>query len=156
MKNKIINWKLLRFLDNLYLYYELDINIDCLKHLTNWLYESHPFISNKQYQYLKYCCIRDSIPRGFITNPFTVYKSNLTNKYYVLSKYNENKYPTLYNLQSYLERGAVLYNSIIDIDPDTIIIYREGRTSIDSIKLEIDKEIFYRPIDLFLYIWRYY
>lgn len=154
MKDKIINWKLLRFLDNLYLYYELDINIDCLKNLTNWLYKSHPFIPSKA-QYLKYCCINDSIPRGFITNPFTVYKSNLTNKYYVLSKYNENKYPTLYNLQFYLERGAVLYNSIIDIEPDTII-YREGQTSIDSIKLEIDKEIFYRPIDLFLYIWRYY
>ena len=155
MKNKIINWKLLRYYDNLYLYYELDINIDCLKRLTSWLYKSHPFIPSKA-QYLEYCCLNDSIPRGFLTNPFTVYKSNLTDKYYILSRYSENKYPTLYNLQSYLERGAVLYNSIIDIDPNTIIIYREGQTSIDSIKLEIDKEIFYRPIDLFLYIWRYY
>ena len=96
-----------------------------------------------------------SIPRSFITNPFIVYKSNLTDKYYILSKYSENKYPTFYDLQSYLEQGAVLYNSIIDIDPDTII-YKEGQISIDSIKLKIDIEIFYRPIDLFLYIWKYY
>lgn len=155
MKNKIINWKLLRFFDNyLYLYYELDINIDCLKNLRNWLYKSHPFIPNKR-QYLEYCCMTASIPRSFITNPFKVYKSNLTDKYYILSKYSENKYPTFYDLQSYLEQGAVLYNSIIDIDPDTII-YKEGQISIDSIKLKIDIEIFYRPIDLFIYIWKYY
>lgn len=155
MKNKIINWKLLRFFDdNIHLYYELDINIDCLKNLTNWLYKSHPFIPSKA-QYLEYCCLNNSISRSFITNPFTVYKSNLTDKYYILSRYSENKYPTLYNLQFYLEQGAVLYNSIIDIEPNTVI-YKEGQISIDNIKLEIDKEIFYRPINLFLYIWKYY